>query len=498
MTSTTRRQIGASIIWSGAGGFLLKIGQLAVGIFAARVLAPHDFGVFAVAMVVYAVVVNVSDVGVGSALIREQERLDELAPTAVTLSLASAAVLAGLMVLAAGPLSRALGAPESGPAIQVLAMVVLLGGPSAVPAALLTRGFRQDLRFRADAANFLAANAVMIPMALAGWGAMALAWSRVIGQLVSVSMLVVLAPRRYGPRFDRRVAGELVRFGLPLVGANFTGLALDNADSVIISRISGTVPLGTYTLANNVASWPQGLMQPILLNVGLPLVSQLRTRKEQLTAFVSLSLSITTGSFFFASAVIAALAGPLVLTLYGEKWRAAIPVLSVLAIVGFMRCLLTPLADVLVACRATHALLVVNLAWLAALVPAVIVGVLWVGPIGAAWAHLAVLVVIVTPLTLGYLARAASLPLGPALRGMVFPLVTGTFAAVVGYCVATVIPTPWLALIAGGLAALGVYVGIAFRWIRAQLRAVRDLVGALPRDAAVASADAVEDVGEAR
>jgi lipopolysaccharide exporter len=497
MTSTTRRQIGTSIIWSGAGAFLLKLGQLAVGVFAARVLAPHDFGVFAVAMVVYAVVVNVSDVGVGSALIRERERLDELAPTAVTLSLASAFTLAGLMVLAARPLAAALGAPESGAAIQVLAIVVLLGGPSAVPAALLTRGFRQDLRFRADAANFLAANAVMIPMALAGWGAMALAWSRVIGQIVSVAVLLVLAPRRYAPRFERRVAGELVRFGLPLIGANLAGFALNNADSVTISRVNGPIPLGTYTLANNVGSWPQGLMQPILLNVGLPLVSQLRTSKERLTRFVSLSLSITTGSFFFASAVTAALSGPLVLTLYGEKWRAAIPVLSVLALVGFLRCLLTPLAEVLVACRATQGLFVVNLVWLVTLVPALIIGVLWLGPIGAAWAHLAVLVVIVTPLMLGYLARAASLPLGPALRGMVFPLVTGTFAAVVGYGVATVVPTPWLALIAGGLAALGVYLGLAFRWIRAQLRAVRDLAGALHPDDAVASADAVENVGEA-
>ena len=497
MTSTTRRQIGVSIMWSGAGAVLLKFGQLAVGIFAARVLAPRDFGVFAVAMVVYAVVVNVSDLGVGSALIRERERLDELAPTAVTLSLASAAVLAGLMVLAAGLLSRALGAPESASAIQVLALVVLLAGPSAVPAALLTRDFRQDLRFRADAANFLAANAVMIPMALAGWGAMALAWSRVIGQLASVAILVALAPRKYAPRFDRGVAGELVRFGLPLIGANLAGFGLNNADSVTISRVSGTVPLGTYTLANNVASWPQGLMQPILLNVGLPLVSQLQTSKEKLTRFVSLSLSITTGAFFFASAVIAALAGPLVLTLYGEKWRAAIPILGVLAMVGFLHTLLTPLADVLVACRATHALLVVNLVWLAALVPALIVGVLWLGPIGAAWAHLAVLALVVTPLTLGYLARVASVSLGPPLRGMVFPLVTSTLAAAAGYAVTTVAPAPWFALIGGGLAALGVYFATSFLWIRSQYRAAHDLLGALPQDAEDAPMEPVEDMGGA-
>ena len=70
MTSPTRRQIGTSILWSGAGAALLRVGQLAVGVFAARVLVPHDFGVFAIAMVVYAVVVNVSDLCVSSAVIR--------------------------------------------------------------------------------------------------------------------------------------------------------------------------------------------------------------------------------------------------------------------------------------------------------------------------------------------------------------------------------------------------------------------------------------------
>ncbi len=497
MTPVTRRQIGASIVWSGAGAVLLKFGQLAVGIFAARVLAQHDFGIFAVALVVYAIAVNVSDVGVGSAIVREHDRLDELAPTAVTLSVAGSAVLAGIMALAAGPLAQALGAPESASAIQVLALVVLLAGPSAVPSALLTRNFRQDLRFRADAANFIAANAAMIPMALAGWGPMALAWSRVIGQVVSVAVLLMLSPRRYAPRFDRRVAGELVRFGLPLMGANLAGFGLSNADSVTISRVNGATPLGTYTLANNVASWPQGLMQPILLNVGLPLVSQLRTSQERLTRFVSLSLSLTTGSFFFGSAVIAALSGPLVLTLYGEKWRAAIPILSVLAMVGFMRVLLTPMAEVLVACRATHGLFVVNLVWLVALVPAMIIGVVWLGPIGAAWAHLAVLTVVVVPLTFAYLTRVASVPLGPPLRGMVFPLVSGTLAALAAHAVAAVTPVPWQALIAGGLAALAVYVGISFRWIRSQLRAAHDLAGD-PAPGDVVPSEPVEDRGSTK
>jgi len=479
MTSPTRRQIGTSILWSGAGAALLRVGQLAVGVFAARVLVPHDFGVFAIAMVVYAVVVNVSDLGVSSAVIREWERLDELAPTAVTLSLVSSALIAAATAMAAHPVAVALGAPESAPAIQVLSLVVLLAGPSAVPSALLTRGFRQDLKFRADAASFLAANLTMIPLALLGWGAMALAWSRVLGQLASVIVLIALAPRRYPPRFDRRAAGELIRFGVPLIGANLVGLALDNADSVTVNRVNGTPQLGSYTLANNVASWPQGLMQPILLNVGLPLVSRLRTRPGLLERFVALSLSITTGSFYFGSAVIGALAGPLVLTLYGSKWTAAIPILSVLAFAGAVRGMVTPLTDVLVACRATHALFVINLVWLVVLVPSLVLGSTTLGPVGAAWAHLATLLLVVVPLMFFYIHRVTGMALREPLIGMLRPFLLASLAAAAAYLVSRLCTIPWTGLVAGGVVASALYLVTSHRWIRDQLRAAHALAGLL-------------------
>ena len=477
MTTAPRGRVGRSIAWSGAGAALLKVGQLFIGIFAARVLAPHDFGVFAIAMVVYAIVINVSDLGVGSAVIRERARLDELAPTAVTLALLSSALIAAVMALAAHPLAASLGSAGSAPAIRVLALVVLLAGPSAVPAALLTREFRQDLRFRADAANFISANLTMIPMALGGWGPMALAWSRVVGQLVSVAVLITLAPRRYPPRYDRRVARELIRFGLPLIGANLTGLALNNSDSVTVSRVNGTTQLGAYTLANNVAMWPQGLMQPILLNVGLPLVSRLRVRPGLLKRFVNLSVTITTGGFYFVSAVVGALAAPLVLTLYGDKWAAAIPILAVLAFAGALRGLLTPLCDVLVACRATHLLFVVNLVWLIMLVPALIAGTHLLGAVGAAWAHLTVLVVVVVPLTLLFVRRVTGIRLQQPLQRMIRPFITASVAAGAAHVAAGLASTPWMSLLGGGLVAVVLYLVLQFRWMQVQLRDARALAG---------------------
>ena len=105
-------EVAKSTVWSGSGAIVLRMGQLVVGIIAARVMVPHDFGLFAIAMIVYGVVVNVSDLGTGSALIREQERLDELAPTAMTMSIVTSLGLTALMFFGASAVATALGGPD--------------------------------------------------------------------------------------------------------------------------------------------------------------------------------------------------------------------------------------------------------------------------------------------------------------------------------------------------------------------------------------------------
>lgn len=491
-------RIGISMAWSGGGAALMRLSQLLVGVIAARLLTEHDFGVYAVALVAYSVIVNVSDLGVSSALIREHDALDRLAPTAVSLSLVTALALAGVMFVAAPFLADAMGVPDGVTAIQVLALVVLLGGPGAVPAALLTRDFRQDVRFWADLANFFIGNAVMIPLALAGWGALALAWSRVVGQVCSVVILLAAAPRRYRPGFDPTVARELLTFGGPLVGSRMAGLALSSVDVVTLGRMQGAVPLGRYALASNVSSWPLGLLEPVLINVGLPLVSRLRRSQEQLRSFVELSVAATAGVFFLISATIAALAEPLVLALYTAKWADAIPILSVLALAGFVRVFLTPFADVLIACQATRAQMFVHLAWLVALIPATIVGVSLAGPLGAAYAQLGVVTLIVVPLTLAVVRRVAGTPLRAALATAIHPLLSGSAAAVGAYGVSRLLPDPWLALLAGGLTSVAIYLLTTHRWLRDHLARARALASTVTIDAAPADLTTVAASGRGR
>jgi len=482
-------QVLRSVAWSSAGALSMRVGQLLVGILAARLLAPHDFGVFAITLAVYAIVVNVSELGVGSALIRQNENLEKVAPTAVTLSLISATALAVILWAIAPLVAEGFGAEEATDPVRVMSIVVLLAGPSAVPAAILTRNFRQDLRFRADGISFVVSNGLLIVLALMGLGPLALAWSRVAGQLASAITLIIVAPK-FRPGFNRTEAGHLLKFGMPLVGANLTGFALGSVDSLVIGRLGGPVQLGFYTLANNIASWPLGLSSSVLVNVGLPLMSKVRGDIGLLSRYLTNALRTLSGVFFYVTAMCIGLAYPLVEAVYGLKWQGTAPVLAVLAAYGSVRVIMALLGDVLVACGETRSLFWIQIAWIVFLIPAMIGGMLWLGIVGVALAQVVVGGIIVLPMTLIVANRRIGIPVSPVLRALIWPLIAAVVAGTAAHFVSLMLPGPWLALLVGGVAGTVVYAALMFRWFTHLRTEIRGLYASEPSAQLI---DALED-----
>ncbi|CAN5472642.1 N/A [soil metagenome] len=468
------RQVLKSVAWSSGGALSMRLGQFLIGIVAARILLPHDFGVFAITLAVYAIVVNVSELGVSSALIRQNEDLDRMAPTAVTISLLSATSLAAILWFVAPLVARAFGAAEATDPVRVMAFVVLLAGPSAVPSALLTRSFRQDLRFRADALSFVVSNGLLIALALMGLGPLALAWSRVAGQLTSVITLIIVAPK-YRPGFRRKEAAHLLRFGLPLVGANLTGFAIGSVDSIVIGHAAGPVKLGFYTLANNIASWPLGLSTSVLVNVGLPLMAKVKEDIAELSRYLTNALRTLSGVFFYITAMCIGLAQPLVDAVYGDKWAATGPVLAVLAAYGSVRVIMALLSDVLVACGATRSLFWIQVVWICVLIPSMIFGAHFAGIVGVASAQVLVGVVLVVPLTMLVANRVISVPVVPLLKALLWPLVAAAISGAVAHTVASFLANPWLSLLAGGIGGTLVYAALMVRWFRRLRGEIRGL-----------------------
>jgi lipopolysaccharide exporter len=460
-------------LWSGLNTAILRLGQFVVSIIAARLISPHEFGVFVVGLTIYLVIINISEIGVSSALVREIDNVDQIAPTVSTIAIASSFALAVFMYSTAPFLAQTLGAPGATDAVRVLAIPLLFAGPSAVPAALLTRDFLQGRKFAADLANFLIATITLVVLALDGQGVMALAWSRVAGQIASTILIYVLVPHRYAPGLDTGQARRLLRFGGPLAGANLVGFSLANIDFIAVGRLAGPLQLGYYNLAFTVTSWPTSILTTVLNSVIMPALARVRGGVSELARHINAAVATVCAVSFPITAACVALAHPLVTVLYGATWAPAAPILMVLATYGSVRILLSLFSDIMVVGGRTVKLLHLQLLWLAALAPAMFAAVYYGNAMGAAIAHVVVVIVIVVPAYLIVLVRSVGLPLRVLIAPAVRPLATAAMAGGAAYLVAVGMHSPWMKLLVGGGCFALIYVLALATWL---LNLKRELV----------------------
>ncbi|GAA5183011.1 hypothetical protein GCM10023322_21240 [Rugosimonospora acidiphila] len=476
-TAGLGRMLARGALWSSLSTAVLRLGQFVLSIVVARLISPHDFGVFVVASTVYLIVINISEIGVSTALVREVDNAKRIAPTVSTIATANSALLAAILFLAAPWLSATFGAPGATAAVRVLAIPVLLAGPTAVPAALLTRDFRQGRKMAADLTNFAVANATLLALALTGSGVMALAWSRVAGQVVSAVLLFVLAPERYRPGFDRREAGRLLRFGAPLAGSSLAVFILSNLDFMVVGRLAGPLELGYYNLAFTVASWPTSIFTAILTSVTLPALARVKGGIAELGRHVSVALAALCAAAFLVSGLCMVLAHPLVTIVYGARWSPAAAILVILAVFGAVRVMLALFYDVLVALDHTRWLFHLQLIWLGVLLPAMLLGVHEAGGRGAGVAHVVIAVAVVVPVHLIVLARAVRFPLARLRAPVLYPLLAAGLAGAASILLGGLFVGPWTKLIWGCLAFVVVYLAALGRWLLAIKRELTELYG---------------------
>lgn len=447
-------------MWSTLNSLALRLGSLAVGMVLARLLAPEAFGVYAIALTVQSVLVTLVDLGLSADLVRSDDPARR-APTVATLSLVNGVVLALVMSAAARPVAVLMGAPDAAGVVAVLSWTLVLNSAGVVPYALLQRGFQQRRLFGSSVADFTVGTTVTIALILLGMGPMALAIGRLAAQAAATTAQFLLARVRPRFGFDRSIARSALGLGVPLAGANLLSWALLNIDNVVIAHVAGTTALGLYVLAFNVSSWPMSAIGQAVRSVSLAGFS--RTSGDGTERSFATAMSLTWAAAVPAGTMLAALAHPLVLLLYGARWSASATVLAALGLFGALRVALDLIATYLIARGAARPVLYVQVLWFAALIPAVVVGAHAKGIAGAGWAHVAVAAALILPAYAVALARVG-LPVRALARSMWLPTVAAVPAWAAAHAVASAVPAPLLALLLGGMAGASAYLAICGRW----------------------------------
>jgi PST family polysaccharide transporter len=465
LAAGVRRGLG----WSTISNLILRIGNFAVSLIMARLIAPEQFGVFAVALTVWSVLGTMAEFGLGSDLVRAKDPQRRI-PTVATMGLLTSGVLAAAMALSAGPLGAAFESPESEPVIRVMALGLIAFGFTIVPAAVLQRAFKQGTIFAVNGCALIVSTSVLIVLAVLGHGPMALAIGQVCGQVATAVGFFVATRLRPRFGFDRRIALESAAFCLPLALANLLSWLLISLDNLVVARVLSPVELGFYVLAFNVSTWPMTAVGQAIRVVALPAFARLDSRTEQGRA-----LAVVTGPVWAIGLLLgvglATLSGPAIGLLYGDRWRPAAAALVGLALFGAVRVIFDLFATYLISLGATRPVLLVQAWWLLIMVPGMIAGVSWLGLAGAGLSHLVIAIVFVLPAYLVCLQRIGVRP-AALLRSCLPPTLVAVPAAAILLGLAGLGLPDLATVLLGALIGAGLFAVALGRWWLRRLRSL--------------------------
>jgi lipopolysaccharide exporter len=451
------RRVRIGAMWAAGSVMLMRFANIATMAVVARLVAPHDLGVFALAVTAHLMIMTFAEFGVSSALARADLDPERIAPTITTIALGTSLMLSSAMALLAAPLAEVVGSADAAGPLRVLSISVALMGISAVPAAQLQRELRQDRVFRAVSIGFVAGTAVLLVLAAKGNGALAFAWGRVVEQLVSAAVMLLSVNRRYLPGFDRAEFGPLMRFGVPLAAANLLSQLLLNVDYVIVGHSLTVADVGVYMLAFNVSAWPAAVLGSMLNSVVVPGFSRVRHDPERLRGALARAARIVALIACPIGALTSALALPLIVTLYGAKWQDAASVLVVLTLHGILFVFGLLFANLIIVTGRTGILLGVQVLVLVCLVPAMIVGVHALGLVGVGVAHIVVICLITMPIYVVAVRRSTGFGFGQLVKA-VWPVARAAIGATLAARGGAMLVEPaFVKLVVGGMAGAAVY-----------------------------------------
>jgi len=296
----------------------------------ARLLAPSDFGLIAMVMVLTGLVTRFKDLGLTMSTVQREDISHGQISTLFWVNVSFGGALT-LLTIAAGPvLAWFYHEPRLTHVAWALSGAFLIGGLSAQHQALLRRQMRFAALATIELVSVFVGLTVGVVLAMRGWGY----WSLVAQQLgmALILMIGVWIGCRWRP--GRPVCGSGVRsmlaFGGNLTGVNLLNYLMRNVDKALIGWRFGSVSLGLYAKAYEMLMLPILQINTPLTAVAIPTLSRLQSKPD---SFRSSFLRAMTLLVFVAMPVatfIVAAAEPLVLTILGDQWVATIPMFRAL------------------------------------------------------------------------------------------------------------------------------------------------------------------------
>jgi len=387
--------------WVVAWRMMTRVLGLASTLVLVRLLSPEDFGLVALATT-FALALDVFlAIGVEDQIIRSRNPRPDLYHTAFTLNVMRGMLVTALILMLAQPAAEFFGDARLTDLLYALAVSAILTGVTNVGVA----DFRRYLSFDKEFKLQLLPRLLGITVTLTAAWLLQNHWALVIGILAARVAMVVMSyvMHPYRPRLSLRAWRELVGVSAWSWLISMAGVVRDRADALVVGRLLGPAPLGIHSVSVELAVMPTTEMVDPICRACMPGFAEsirsgdMEQLRQSYLRIIGLMALLTLPAGIGTSLV----AGPLVAVAFGQGWREAAALISIIGIAATITLMGNVSAALLVARAALRTIFVITLASATLRVVLLLVLVPWLGLLGAALA-------IAVALVLDQLALVAS------------------------------------------------------------------------------------------
>ena len=344
------RSLVKGIAWTSLVTWLSQILSWGSTLVVLHYLAPSDYGLIGMALLYLGLAQMASELGVGAAIVQFHKLTDDQLRQFNSLSIIAGVVCVSVSLAAAVPIGHFFGEPRLPMVIVVMSLNFVVSAFKVVPQGLLERQLQfRKLAFFEGTKSILAAT-TNLTMAVLGFGY----WTLALGPLIAAAIYAVLVVAQNPVGFQRprlSVIREPVTFSSHMLVSRFAWYGFSNADFAVIGRVLGSAPLGAYTLGWTLSGMA---VEKITALIGRVTPAFFAAVQNDMAALRRYLLLITEGLSLVTFPVcigLALIAEDVVLLAMGERWRAAIMPVQVLAIVATFRSIQPLIPQVLAALR---------------------------------------------------------------------------------------------------------------------------------------------------
>ena len=323
-----KTSILSGFIWKLLERSGLSIIHFAVQIVLARLLDPELYGVLSIMLVFVTVGELFVESGFFSALVQNKDVTEEDYSSVLWLSMFVAAVMYGVVFLAAPLIADLYKIPNLEKPLRVLALMLFPGALNLVYEAKATREMNFKKIFYCSTTGALVSGAVGLIVAYLGGGLWALVVKSLLDVMASCMIMSFLAPIKLRLFVDFRRVRVLFSFGWKLLASSIWGTIYGNLSTLIIGKKYSVEALAYYERGGQFPDLIINTVNGAVDSVMFPAMSAEQEEPRKVKALMKNTIVISSYLIFPMMLGLAAVAEPLVCVFLTETWLPCVPFLQ--------------------------------------------------------------------------------------------------------------------------------------------------------------------------